>query len=443
LVVDIVAKAGGQIVEVENPESNKTGIEAETPGDEARFRPDISEGKIFGRRCPPAVFGSNLSRFLAFNHISEAWVKPDGLELGEAVLGSMLAQYKFAKYKQSKSEGEPTIHYVADSQENHAKLHAIADAVFFARDLGNEPAGSLPPSQFVESVKKRLVGLPVEIEALDERQLQDRGFGGIVAVGKGSHNPPRLLTLRYSGNGQKPLCVVGKGVVFDSGGINLKHGNIEMVYADKCGAADAVSVVLGAALLKLPADLMAVTPLVENMPSGTALKTGDVIRSYSGKTIEVLNTDAEGRLILADALSYSAKEFNPSAIVDIATLTSAEIAALGSRMAAVMGNDRDLVDRIIRSGNAVSEPFWELPLFRLYRKQLDSEKADIRNVVAGGFGEAGCIMAGLFLKEFVGQVPWAHLDVAGAAYSDADYDWITKGATGFSVRTILRLIEER
>jgi len=445
LVVDVVDHVGEPLVTVEG--GSRSAEHSPMSSYDVSFKPLLGERRIMGKGGPSLVFGARLSRFAENLGLTDVWVKTDGLEVCESMLGSMLAQYRFTKYMSNTNGGEPRIHYVGCSDADFEDAASQAEAVRLARDLGNEPAGSLSPAKFVDAVKHRFSALPVEIEVLGESELESKGFGGIVGVGKGSVNPPRLLVVKYSGGGgRENVAIVGKGVVFDSGGINLKpsDGGIERMYSDKCGAADTVATVLGAALLDLKIDVVGVAPLVENMPSGSALKPGDIILTYSGRSVEVLSTDAEGRLILADALSYTIEKYSPNLIVDIATLTGSKNVALGSKIGAIMGNNQPLIDELTDAGNTSLEAFWQLPLPPVYREMLRSERADIKNIVGGGSREAGTIIGGLFLKEFVpDNTPWVHLDIAGSAFSNTEYDWVPKGATGFSVRTLLEFLRRK
>lgn len=445
MVVDIVDSVGEPLVVFEG--EAKSVERSPMSSYDVRFKPVFSERRIVGIGGPSLVFGARLSRFAESLGLSDVWVRTDGLEAGEAMLGSMLAQYRFTKYFSNTKGDMPRLHYLGCSETDLGRATSQAEAVRLARDLGNEPAGSLSPAKFVDAVKQRFSALPVEIDVLGESELESKGFGGIVGVGKGSVNPPRLLVVKYSGGGGRGVvAIVGKGVVFDSGGINLKpsDGGIERMYSDKCGAADTVAAVLGAALLHLKVNLVGVAPLVENMPSGSALKPGDIIRTYSGRSVEVLSTDAEGRLILADALSYTIEKYSPNLIVDIATLTGSKNVALGSKIGAIMGNNQPLINELIDAGNTSLEAFWQLPLPPVYREMLRSERADIKNIVGGGSREAGTIIGGLFLKEFVPDTtPWVHLDIAGSAFSNTEYDWVPKGATGFSVRTLLEFLRRK
>ncbi|HWL45458.1 MAG TPA: M17 family metallopeptidase, partial [Ilumatobacter sp.] len=279
------------------------------------------------------------------------------------------------------------------------------------------------------------------VKVLDEKALAKAGFGGIVGVGQGSSRPPRLVQMTYSSGkrrGVKKVALVGKGVTFDTGGISIKPAaGMENMTSDMGGAAAVVATVVLAAKLRLPVDVTAWVPMAENMPSATAQRPGDVLTQYGGTTVEVINTDAEGRLILADGLAL-ATEAEPDAIVDVATLTGSALAALGEGWAAVFGSDPALVDRLRASADATDEAVWELPLSKAkYRSQIDSPVADLKNI---GGAYAGAIIAAIFLSEFVGDTPWAHLDIAGTMHSDGNTSWRSKGATGFGTRLLIDLV---
>jgi len=283
------------------------------------------------------------------------------------------------------------------------------------------------------------VGLKVKVWTPAE--LEKGHFGGVLGVGKGSAHPPRVVELAYQGGraGAAPIVLVGKGITFDSGGLSIKDAkNMETMKMDKGGASAMLASMRAIAELEVKANVVAILPLAENMPSGSAQRPGDVIKHRNGKTSEVLNTDAEGRLILADALSL-AVEKKPAAIIDAATLTGACVVALGEDVSGAFGNDRALVREVLAAGDAVGEPCWELPLFKDYRRQLDSSVADIKNI---GKPYGGAITAALFLKEFVGDTPWVHIDIAGPAWTDGN-DLGPKGATGVPVRTVVRFVQDR
>ncbi|MEU3603417.1 leucyl aminopeptidase [Streptomyces sp. NPDC006798] len=318
---------------------------------------------------------------------------------------------------------------------------ALAEEINRARDLINTPPNDLTPEAFaaVASAAGKEHGIKVQI--LDEKALVKGGFGGILGVGQGSANPPRLVKLSYThGKNAKHLALVGKGITYDSGGISLKPaGHNETMKCDMSGAAAVFAAVVAAARLGLPVNVTGWLALAENMPSGTATRPGDVLRMYSGKTVEVLNTDAEGRLVLGDAL-WKASEEKPDAIVDVATLTGAMVLALGNRTFGVMANDDAFRTAVHETAEEVGEQSWPMPLPAELRKGMDSPTADIANM---GERMGSGLVAGLFLQEFVGEgITWAHLDIAGPAFHEgAPYGYTPKGGTGSSVRTLVRLAE--
>jgi leucyl aminopeptidase len=280
----------------------------------------------------------------------------------------------------------------------------------------------------------------VTVQVLDVAQLRQQRLGGVLGVGQGSEQAPRFLKLTYAPSGArgKPLAFVGKGVVFDSGGLSLKTGaGMETMKCDMSGAASVIGAMSALRDLGVKTKVTGYVPLVENMPSGTAIRPGDVLRIRNGKTVEVLNTDAEGRLILADALSL-ASEDKVAAVVDLATLTGACVVALGEKIAGLMGNDDAWIDQVRAAADRVGERVWPLPLPSDYRRGIDSSVADMKNV---GPREGGALTAGIFLQEFVDGVPWAHLDIAGPAFLSSDDGYLPRGGTGFGVRTLLELAE--
>jgi len=277
------------------------------------------------------------------------------------------------------------------------------------------------------------------VEILEPEQVEALGMGAFLAVARGSDEPSRLIVLRHRGEGDGPvLAFVGKGLTFDSGGISIKPSDkMETMKLDMAGGAAVLAATRAIAELKLGVDVVGVIPATENLPGGRAYKPGDVVRALNGKTIEIISTDAEGRLILADALAY-ARQLGATHLVDVATLTGACIIALGHVAAGVMGNDTALVDAVLDTGESAGERMWRLPLFPEYRAQLDSKIADIKNV---GGRAAGSITAGLFLREFVGDTCWAHIDIAGTAWSEKDEPHQVEGATGAGTRTLIALAE--
>jgi leucyl aminopeptidase len=286
----------------------------------------------------------------------------------------------------------------------------------------------------------RKSGLKTSVK--DERWLQQHQFGAMLAVAQGSNAKPRLVTLEYAPkNAKQTVVLVGKGVTFDSGGINLKpSGSIETMKMDMSGAAAVAGTMLAVARLKPGLKVVGVMPLVENMPSGTAIRPGDIIRSHAGKTVEIGNTDAEGRLILIDAMAWAIKAYKPHTMIDLATLTGACVVALGEKIAGVFSKDQQLADEIVASGKATHERCWQLPLPDDYKELLKNEFADLNNVSSGRWG--GAITAALFLSEFVGDTRWAHIDIAGPAWSKKASDYCGAGGTGFGVRLLCDLLEK-
>ncbi len=333
--------------------------------------------------------------------------------------GATLGSYQFLRYK---GDGKPNrLERLVVVGRTNAKVRAalerasaIAGAVTWARDLVNEPAGAKAPADVVDAARKVLRGGNVKVKVYAGEALARERFGGVMGVGQGSERPPRFMRLAYEPPGAKAtLALVGKGVVFDSGGLSLKTATgMETMKTDMSGAAAVIAAMSVLSTLKVKTRVIGYVPLVENMPSGTAIRPGDVLKIRNGKTVEVLNTDAEGRLILADALSLAAEE-KADAIVDIATLTGACMVALGDKVAGLMGTDDGWVAQVRGAADRAGEAVWHLPLPTDYRKLLDSEIADLRNVGTTSYG--GALTAGLFLKEFAGDVPWAHLDIAGPA----------------------------
>jgi leucyl aminopeptidase len=370
----------------------------------------------------------------------------------EAVL---LAAYRFDKYKASANGGDPAKRsslervelVVSDGGDRDALERALAagrvraTATNLARDLINEPANNLHPVELAAAAARAVDGKGVTLTVKDEQELAAEGFGGIVGVGQGAVNPPRLIELRYEPEGARERVVlVGKGITFDSGGLSLKppDGMITMK-TDMSGAAAVLGVMSALQDLGIGVAVTGYLAAAENMPSGTAIRPGDVLKMKNGKTVEVLNTDAEGRLVMADALALGATS-QPDAMVDVATLTGACMVALGKRYTGLMSNDDALAAEVLDAAGVAGERAWRLPLPDEYRKELDSDVADLKNV---GDRYGGALTAGLFLQEFVDGRPWVHLDIAGPARGESDDAYIGKGATGAAVRTLLSWLERR
>lgn len=372
-------------------------------------------------------------------------------QLRAAVEGFQLGNYEFLAYK-SKSDKRlltklTIITTLKLSAKELAELETVASAVHRTRDMVNAPANDLYPQVIVESAKKLSKGLGIKIKVWEEKDLIADGLGGIHAVGKGSNRPPRLVKLEYKpAQAKTSLALVGKGITFDTGGLSLKPAEsmVGMKY-DMTGAASVLQALIAIATLKLPIKATAWLCLAENMPSGGATRPNDVIRIRNGKTVEVLNTDAEGRLVLADGLSMASEE-NPDYIVDVATLTGAATIALGNRYAGLMGDEK-AIKKVQNAAAEAGELVWHMPLPEELRELLNSDIADIANVKIGNRA-GGMLIGGLFLREFVGsargkQPAWAHLDIAGPANNDsAAYGHTPKGATGVTVRTLVQLAKD-
>jgi len=359
--------------------------------------------------------------------------------------GAGMAAYAFGAYKSdfSPCRLEELVVVDGDGDLGPALCRGgrVAEAVCLARDLVNEPAGALTPSRLAEVAREMAEREGLVVTVLDEAAIAAERLGGLAGVAAGSAEPPRLVELVYEPPGQSAaptVALVGKGITFDSGGLSIKDAEGMMTMkTDMSGAASVLAAMSALPALGAPVRVVGILPITENMPGGTATRPGDVLRIRNGKTVEVLNTDAEGRLVLADGLSLAA-EAAPAAIIDVATLTGAQVVALGKKIAGLMGNDDALVQQVRDAAERAGEDVWPLPLPRQYRSQLDSEVADLKNI--GARGQAGTLVAGLFLQEFVDGVPWAHLDIAGPARSEANDGYVTKGGTGFAVRTLLQLV---
>jgi leucyl aminopeptidase len=319
-------------------------------------------------------------------------------------------------------------------------VSAVCDASLMAREWVSTPSNDKRPEAFAEMIQNAARSTGLKIRIMDERWLEKQQFGAMLAVAQGSSAKPRLVTMEYAPKGaKKTVVLVGKGVTFDSGGINLKpSGSIETMKMDMSGAAAVAGTMMALARLKPDVKVMGVMPIVENMPSGTAIRPGDIIRSYAGKTIEIGNTDAEGRLILIDAMAWAIKHYQPDTLIDLATLTGACLVALGEKIAGVFSKDPELAAAFVASGEKTHERCWHLPLPEDYKELLKNDFADLNNVSSGRWG--GAITAALFLSEFVGDTRWAHIDIAGPAWAKKASDYCGAGGTGFGVRLLCDVI---
>lgn len=370
----------------------------------------------------------------------------DGVEA--VALGALLGAYSFDAFRTGDEHKSPVeeIRLVASADGAEAALERariLADSVRIVRDLVNTPPSHLSPEDLAGEAERVAGETGLSIEVLDEKALVDGGYGGIVGVGQGSANPPRLVRLSYTHpEASKTLALVGKGITFDSGGLSLKPAEaMDWMKSDMGGAAAVLGALAGIARLAPKVNVVGYLAIAENMPSGTAQRPSDVLRIYGGKTVEVLNTDAEGRLVLADAL-VRAGEDSPDLIVDVATLTGAQLVALGTRTTGVMANDDEVREKVVAAAERAGEQSWGMPLPAELRKGLDSAVADIANISGERWG--GMLVAGTFLKEFVPDgVKWAHLDIAGPAFNKGEpYGYTPKGGTGAAARTLVQIAED-
>ncbi len=384
--------------------------------------------------------------------VATGTLQPAGV--AEVAFGAALRAYRFDRYRtKEKPEEKPKLKKLSllTDEPPRAKsaweqLRPVAEGVFLARDLVSEPPNVLNPVEMAERCRK-LSELGLKVDVLGPREMSRLGFGALLGVAQGSVNEPRMVVMQWngtSGNGRKtkskPAAFIGKGVTFDTGGISIKPaGGMEDMKWDMAGAGTVVGLMAALAGRKAKVDAVGLVGLVENMPSGTAQRPGDVVKSYSGQTIEVINTDAEGRLVLADVLWYCQQKFDPHFMVDLATLTGAMIVALGHEYAGMFSNDDALAQKLLAIGHATDEKVWRLPLDDAYDRLLKSDIADMKNI---GGRPAGSISAAQFIKRFVNDKPWAHLDIAGVAWSTKDAPCVPKGATAFGVRLLDRLMAE-
>jgi len=416
--------------------------------------------------CGAERLGGRIAGVLTDRKETEAAVlavPPEGVEMPAAewavllASGMALRNYAFDRYKsEKKDEGKD------DGKKNGRKLSAatvlcadpraaernwgeragLVEAVHMARDLVNEPGNVLYPAEFARRVRE-LEKFGLEVEILDEKELKKLGFGALLAVGRGSAHAPRVAVMKWNGGkeGEPPLAFVGKGVTFDSGGISIKPSQgMEDMKGDMAGAAAVAGAMRALAARKAKVNAVGIVGLVENMPDGRAQRPGDVVKSLSGRTIAVLNTDAEGRLVLADCLTYARDTFKPSSIVDLATLTGAILVALGKEYAGLFSNDDDLSEALRKAGEETGEKVWRMPLGKAYDKLIDHDVADMKNT---GGRYAGSITAAQFLKRFVEDTPWAHIDVAGTAMAAEKSDLNTSWGPGWGVRLLDAFVRTR
>ena len=397
--------------------------------------------------------GAKFHGYLNYEKKKDYFINSDTINskienfLGYFLHGLKLKSYEFNIYKSKKKKNSVSINVIGSknkiSSQSQLKFNALEEGVYLTRDLVSEPGNVLHPDEYakrINSLKK--YGLKINI--YDEKKLKKLGMNALLGVGQGSIRGSYLVTIEWNGvkNNSKPLAFVGKGVCFDTGGISLKPAKFmeDMTY-DMAGSAVVVGLMKNLALRKAKINVVGVVGLVENMPGGNAQRPGDIVKSYSGKTIEILNTDAEGRLVLADALTFTEKKFKPELIVDLATLTGAIIVSLGSEYAGLFSNNEKLSKQLLEAGEKVDEKLWRMPLHKNFDKLIDSKNADMQNI--NYVGGAGSTTAAQFLQRFIlNKTPWAHLDIAGMAFSKYGGALNSGGATGYGVRLLNKLIED-
>jgi leucyl aminopeptidase len=367
--------------------------------------------------------------------------------VGAIVEGAMLAAYQFAKYRSNHKPGlqlraltlfRPGLSKGAAMDRAVMRAQDVMPGVYLARDLVNEPPSVMTARHLAEQARHSCRGRGLSVEVWGKKKIRSMKLAGLLAVNRGSAEEPRFIIIRYRPpRAMKRVALIGKGITFDSGGLSLKTANsMETMKLDMAGAAAIIGAMSRLPHLRPHAEVTGYIPTTDNLPSGSAQKPGDIIRYLNGKTIEVLNTDAEGRLILADGLAYAARE-KPDCMINLATLTGACVVALGTEVAGIFGNDQPLVEKLMSCGRAAGEKLWQLPLVKEYREELKSSVADMKNI---GSRWGGAITAALILQEFVAGIPWAHLDIAGPAFAEKDSPVCPKGGTGFGVRTLLNFL---
>jgi leucyl aminopeptidase len=386
------------------------------------------------------AFTMGLQGSLPFPADQSGQAFAEGLELG---LYRYLAYKSNPSAEQTFTVEQATVFATGETDAIAAGVaqgQAVARGVALARDLANAPGNAVVPATLGAKAEEMGAQLGLRVTVLDKAGLEEQGFGGILAVGQGSANEPRFIVMEHgqAGEGTPTICLVGKGITFDTGGISIKPAaNMDDMKMDMGGAAAVFGAMHAAAELKLPLHVVGIVCAAENMPSSTAYKPGDIIKTLSGKTVEVLNTDAEGRIVLADGLFY-AQRYKPAAVVDLATLTGAVMVALGPHAIGLMGTSQELADRVLRAGETTAERAWQLPLWTEYRDMMKSEIADLKNT---GGRHGGAITAGGFLAAFTGEMPWVHLDIAGTAWVErASKPYLSRGATGVGVRLLVELL---
>ncbi|HWQ34396.1 MAG TPA: leucyl aminopeptidase [Blastocatellia bacterium] len=457
-LADLDKRSGGIITSlIETGElTGKAGETAyvHNPGDiKARRLLLIGAGKLedFKPDNVRRMAGTAARTLRAKNVRRFAFLRRSQIPLGEsvqaAVEGAMLALYDTDKYRTSDKEERLIEEMILATTEGDTdelrrgveRGRILAEATNFARDLINEPANVLTPTELARRAEESAQTFGLEVDVLDEARMKELGMGSLLGVSQGSAEPAKLIVLSYTPNeeAKETIGIIGKGLTFDSGGISIKPADgMEKMKYDMAGGATTIAAMRAIAQLKPAINVIGLVGAVENMPGGRAQRPGDVVRSMAGKTIEIINTDAEGRLVLADVLAY-ARKLGATKLVDLATLTGAVSIALGDVYVAALGNNQEWLDAVIEAGRRAGEKIWQLPLDKDYREQIKSEIADIKNT---GGRKAGTITAAWFLREFVEETPWVHLDIAGTAWNDSNKPFLSSGPTGVCVRTLAGLV---
>ncbi len=397
--------------------------------------------------------GGNLGKWLLKSGAGEIDLNLDLLPvvdddtlIAQAICeGIRLGGYEFHRYKKHDGDKkEITVHLSGKNNHIAQKIEAVTETVLFARDLSHEPANVIQPASLASAARTAAATYNLGFQVIEEAELRAMGAGAILAVGSGSKTPPCLIVLEYPGNGAnagaKPVVLVGKAITFDSGGYSIKDttGIVGMKY-DKCGGVDVLAVMIAAAQLKFKTPLVGIISAAENLISGESYRPDDILTTLSGKTVEIVSTDAEGRLVLADALTYAQRNYQPRTLIDLATLTGGVVVALGRGRAGLISNNDDLSEKLFRAGEETYERVWRLPLDEEYTRNIKGDDADIKN---SGGREGSCILGGAFLQEFIEPgIPWAHLDIAGMATTPKDLPYAPKGATGFGIRLLIYYLE--
>ncbi len=378
-----------------------------------------------------------------------SFVAEQTLAVTQIIEGVKMALFKFDKFKAEKADQSPDLTVIVSRSNKNSKTiktaQVVADGAIFTKSIANMPPNECTPTTLANFAKTISKKNKMKCTVISKPELKKKGFGGITAVGQGSKNEPKLIIMEHKRGprNEKPIVLVGKAVTFDTGGISLKSGaNMDEMKFDKCGGCTVLGIMKAVSELRLPINIIGIVPSVENMPGGESYRPGDIIKLYSGKTAEILNTDAEGRLILADALAYGEKHYSPKTIIDFATLTGACIIALGTNVAGMVSNNEKLANKIRDASKRTTEEVWELPLNQDYMDQIKSEVADMKNT---GIGRAaGTITAAAFLRNAIEDTPWTHIDIAGVAWTQTatkEKSYNPKGATGFGVRLILDYLQ--